>query len=487
MEFHLQDFLWFISFATVFILSLYSLIVAVRTRLKAFYWYFVFSFSLLIYLQFRSVYGNILITDNQFFLNFNHVIYWFIQVIYNCAYAIFFIHLLGVKKHLPKFEKQLKISISSIFVLSAIVALTAVIIADGILFRHYFQYVFSPLISIIGFIILYKIWEIPGKLKIFFFVGGLSYLVLVLFALITSLFDILGDFVTPMSIFYLGVILEQICMGFALGYFIEQLNNRYRDTLRQNLNLKNAHNKDLNLKLQQQSKRLNKMSAINKEQTVALLKSNYESKLNESRLSSLQSKMNPHFIFNALNSIKVYLIENDKRKAITYMNRFSKLLRKILESSRVEHISLREELEISKLYIEIENTRFNDNITFQLDVLVDDKMLNLSLPSLILQPFLENAFWHGLAPSKREKKLSIKVFEINNYIQLEIEDNGVGLTYNSATKLNNKIKKKSMGIQLTKERLEVYNQKYKTAYDFKISSKTLPENGTIVSLFFKEI
>ncbi len=235
MEFNLQNFLWHISFATLFILSLYSLIVAIRTNLKAFYWYFIFSFSLLIYLQFRSVYSTILSTDNPFFIHFNLVIYWFIQVIYNCAYAIFFLHLLDVKTYLPRFEKLLKISISSIFALSFIVACIAVISANGILFKHYFQYVFSPLISLIGFIILYKIWEIPGKLKIFFFVGGLSYLVLVLFALISSLLNIFqqeNPFITPMAIFYLGVIIEQICMGFALGYFIEQLNNKYRNTRR---------------------------------------------------------------------------------------------------------------------------------------------------------------------------------------------------------------------------------------------------------------
>ena len=201
----------------------------------------------------------------------------------------------------------------------------------------------------------------------------------------------------PLVYFYVGIIIEQICFGFALGYFTDQLNQKYRQTITQNLNLKNKHNEELTRKLKAQSKRLEQLAQDSKEKKVALVKSEYESKLNESRLSSLQSKMNPHFIFNALNSIKAFLIENDKRKAVDYMNRFSKLVRKILESSRIESISLEEELNILKLYIEIENTRFNNEIFFSVENSVQQNGLNIKIPPLILQPFVENAImaWLG--------------------------------------------------------------------------------------------
>ena len=220
-----------------------------------------------------------------------------------------------------------------------------------------------------------------------------------------------------------------------------------------------------------------------KEKKVTLVKSEYESKLNESRLSSLQSKMNPHFIFNALNSIKAYLIENDKRKAINYMNRFSKLVRKILESSRIEKVSLEEELEIIKLYVEIENTRFNNTIQFNIENSSNEKK-NVFLPPLILQPFIENALWHGLAPSGKEKKLSLKVLHNNGHTKVEIEDNGIGRSKSLSDHQQNKLKRKSMGMKMTQERLSVFNQKFNTNYYFEIIDKCEKERGTLVKLHF---
>jgi sensor histidine kinase YesM len=335
--------------------------------------------------------------------------------------------------------------------------------------------------------VLIKLWQIPGPLKIFFFIGGLTYMSCAILALVLTILN--GDngfdpkgFV-PLVPFYVGIIIEQICFGFALGYFTDQLNQKYRLTMTQNLNLKNEHNQKLTHKLEAQSKRLKQLAQDAKERKVALVKSEYEAKLNESRLSSLQSKMNPHFIFNALNSIKAYLIENDKRKAVDYMNRFSKLIRKILESSRIESISLEEELDILKLYIEIENTRFNNELFYSIENTVNPNNLNIKIPPLILQPFIENAIWHGLAPSEKNKKLHIKISENQNFVEVEIEDNGVGREQSFLSK-KSKLKKKSMGMKMTKERLKVFNEKFEKNHHFKIHDKQQPETGTVVTVFF---
>ena len=193
--------------------------------------------------------------------------------------------------------------------------------------------------------------------------------------------------------------------------------------------------------------------------------------------------MNPHFIFNALNSIKAYLIDNDKRKAINYMNRFSKLVRKILESSRIEKISLEEELDIIKLYVEIENTRFNNSIQFNIEDSSNEKK-NIFLPPLILQPFIENALWHGLAPSEKEKKLSLKVLHNNEHTKVEIEDNGIGRRKSLSDLRESKLKRKSMGMKMTQERLAVFNQKFNMEYYFEIIDKSEDETGTQVILHF---
>lgn len=489
MDFYPAHFFWHITTASLFLMVLFTLIIAIRTKLSAFYWYFIYSFFLLVYVQFSSSYESSFNLNSIIPNSIYPVLHWFIQVIYNCAYFYFFIHLLKTDKHLPQFSRWLRILIKSVFVTSIFMALLSLSIKNESIYVNYFSLGFTPFTSVLGLVCLYKLWKIPGHLKIIFFIGGLAYLVFALTALLLSKLEANALYneknLAPIVYFYIGIIIEQIAFGFALAYFIEQVNKKYHKTISQNLNLKSKHNKELEDKLRQQSEVLKSMALEAKEKEVALLKSKYESKLHESQLSSLQSKMNPHFIFNALNSIKAYLIENDKRKAINYMNHFSKLVRKILESSRIEIISLEEELEIIELYIQIENTRFNNSIQFILEKKTD-KMNDIFLPPLILQPFVENALWHGLAPSKNPKQLSLTVSNSNDFIQIQLEDNGVGRDFNLRKNKNTNFKKKSMGICMTQERLDVFNEKFNTAYQFKITDKTHSETGTTVYIDLKK-
>lgn len=490
MEFDPLNFLWHITAATLFLMTLFTFTIAIKSKLKPFYAYCVYSFFLLIYIIFNSSYhnfgGNIFGIGYDIHLTFR----WLVQVIYNCVYIFFFIYLLEIKKHLKEFEKQLRISVLSLFIFSFTLGVVSVMIGNGHLFEDYFKFVFTPIISIIGIVCLIKLWKIPGHLKVYFFIGGLFYLTFALTALLMSIFEINIDEnakgLAPLSYFYLGVIIEQIFFGFALAYFIQNINKNYKEALESNLHLKDKHNQELSKKLTEQSKQLKQMAEEAKAKKVAYIKSQYDAKLNESRLSSLQSKMNPHFIFNALNSIKAYLIDNDKRKAINYMNRFSKLVRRILESSRIESISLKKELEIIQLYVDIENTRFNNEIDFAILNLSKDEDLAVSLPPLILQPFVENALWHGLSGIDRDKKLRIRIKNDNDMPYIEIEDNGVGLNNSKKSKEAEKIKKKSMGIKLNQERLWVFNQKFNTNYSFEMANKNGETSGTIVRFYLKQ-
>ena len=251
------------------------------------------------------------------------------------------------------------------------------------------------------------------------------------------------------------------------------------------MKLKESHNVELSRKLEQQSAQLQKMAEEAKAKKIAYIKSQYDAKLNESKLSSLQSKMNPHFIFNALNSIKAYLIENDKRKAINYMNRFSKLVRKILKASRIETTSLQEELDMIQLYVDVENTRFNNEIDFTICNYTQKEVLSLGLPPLILQPFVENALWHGLSAKDGEKRLRIRILKKNNIPYIEIDDNGIGLESSRVRHKKDKIKDKSIGLKLNQERLWVYNQRFNTAYEFEIKEKKGKASGTFVRMYLK--
>jgi len=190
----------------------------------------------------------------------------------------------------------------------------------------------------------------------------------------------------------------------------------------------------------------------------------------------LRSQMNPHFLFNSLNSIKLYIINNEKKNAVHYLNKFSKLVRKILEASSLKEISLADELETVELYMNIENIRFSDEINFNVTIDDDIDIHTVKIPSLILQPFLENALWHGLSSKEGEKNIDLQVSRgKGNFIDISITDNGVGRDAAETIKKSKVLKRKSVGIAITKERLANFARDYHNTFDV-----------TIIDLFDKE-
>lgn len=184
----------------------------------------------------------------------------------------------------------------------------------------------------------------------------------------------------------------------------------------------------------------------------------------------LRSQMNPHFIFNSLNSIKLYIINNEKENAVYYLNKFSKLIRKILVASTEKEISLADELDTMKLYMNIENIRFSNEIYFDINIEDDINTARIKVPSMILQPFLENALWHGLSSKKEgQKKILLNVYQTNeDFVSISIEDNGVGRQRSAKIKNDKLLKRKSVGISLTKARLANFSKDYTSDYNIRI-------------------
>jgi LytS/YehU family sensor histidine kinase len=194
-----------------------------------------------------------------------------------------------------------------------------------------------------------------------------------------------------------------------------------------------------------------------------------EKKLLTLEQSMLRSQMNPHFLFNSLNSIKLYIINNEKKNAVHYLNKFSKLVRKILEASSVREIALAEELETVELYMNIENIRFNDEIQFEISVDEGIDTHLVKIPSLILQPFLENALWHGLSSKEGEKRIHLHVSrERSSYINITITDNGVGREESEKMKERRVLKRKSVGIDITRERLANFSKDFQNSFQVDI-------------------
>lgn len=166
----------------------------------------------------------------------------------------------------------------------------------------------------------------------------------------------------------------------------------------------------------------------------------------------LRSQMNPHFIFNSLNSIQKYIWENNEEDAAEYLSKFAKLMRGILENSAKDYIILAEEFNMLKLYLELEHKRSNGHFDYIINIDTSiDQHVTLT-PPLLLQPFIENAIWHGLNRKSTHGNLIINVKRKGNYIEFSVDDDGVGR--NNQNEQIKTIDKKSLGISITQQRIE---------------------------------
>jgi len=183
-------------------------------------------------------------------------------------------------------------------------------------------------------------------------------------------------------------------------------------------------------------------------------------KATESRLQSLRLQMNPHFLFNALNSIQQMILANEEMVATKYLSRFSKLLRSILIHSDKESISLREELDILKLYVELESVRFKEAFSYTIECDEDIDTDEVKIPTLLIQPFVENAIWHGLMHKEGMRQLKISFTDKDDHVQCIIEDNGIGRQAAREMKITSGQDKKhtSKGIAVSLERLKAMHK-----------------------------
>ncbi len=198
------------------------------------------------------------------------------------------------------------------------------------------------------------------------------------------------------------------------------------------------------------------------------IKTKFNKKLLESEAQLLQSQMNSHFLFNTLNSIKNYIVKNKTRLAVSYLNNFAILIRKVLNNSEHKFISLKEELETIRLYLSLESLRFEDRFVYNFDVDESIDPENTQVPPLLLQPFVENAIWHGLLQKEGKGEILIIVKKNDNKIQYIITDNGIGREMAKSIKSKSALNKKNFGLKLSEKRLESLKKIYGLNISFEI-------------------
>jgi len=204
-------------------------------------------------------------------------------------------------------------------------------------------------------------------------------------------------------------------------------------------------------------------------------------------LKSLRTQMNPHFIFNALNSVNSFIASNDERAANKYLSDFSQLMRSVLENSEEDFIPLSKEIDLLQLYVKLEHFRFKDK--FEYSVTVDESINvdNFMIPHMLLQPYVENAVWHGLRYKETKGKLEIDFTQINNErVAITITDDGIGRKKSKSLKTDNQLKQKSKGMGNIKKRISILNAMYDDKVDVTIEDVFENEEGTRVRLILKK-
>jgi len=339
-----------------------------------------------------------------------------IQVIVNVFYLKFAQIFLHAKTDFPKLNKAIHYAVALLIAI-VILQLTVLTINPFSTFEYYiiyFQRYFMIVFSLASY--AYILYNYKKRVILFLIAGSLFYL--------TG--AVLAMFFWELKLLMAGTAIEVFIFSLGIGYRVK--------------------------KVEQEKKSI-------------------EAEINKVRLTALRAQMNPHFIFNSLNSIRAYVISSETKKASDYLNKFARLIRLILHYSSKDTISLKEELEALTLYIELEQMRYRDDFGFELKVAPGIDTRRWFIPPLILQPYVENAIGHGLAPKNGEKKLLLEVAKSDGKILISIRDNGVGRNSSKAINTLKNSGHKSVAMELTKKRIDLAS-----------NNQTEKDNITIIDL-----
>lgn len=415
-------------------------------------------------------------------------------------YIFFTIELIEIKSQSRKIYKILKIWGVCCIIYAILYYVTFPLISAYS--EHIFITVRIVIFLLSAILITDIIRKIHSPVKFEFVFGSMVYFSGAIIATIRFIYKDLPfpwfyNFNAP-NYFEFGILIETTFFALALGKRIAY-NNEERQRIKEKLIDQMIANdklmKEMNMRLaieikDREEEILHKQEQINRQEK-RMLQVEFEKKYVQSEILARRMQINPHFIFNCLNSIK-YLIQSDQnKKATTYLVIFSRFIREVLETSQQNIISLKKELDIIENYLQLEKNRFNSDFSFEIRKKDHPLLANIYIPPLLLQPFVENAIWHGLLHSqKKEKMLNINLDISDNHVKIKIDDNGVGR--NKSSLRSEKKLNKSMGIALTNERIRLYNYYYNSKLNFTISDK-VDANGdplgtsVMVELFYEDI
>ncbi len=460
------------TLGALFILSVYHLLLYFQNRERLYLLYSGYTFFIILSQagRLKSGFLHTLTTPFGGLMDYSELY----TEIYYILYFFFAFQILQVRQEFPKWTRA---CMAAVYVLAGYCALKFLVFVFGapyeIVEKGY--YVFVVYMLVLSAIAYYLFFSLHNPLRYYIIVGSLILLVtsctsLILYEIYRQQGRNVG---MAYSILYAGFILENLLFSLGLGQNQKQIIEE-RNQAQQHLIAQLRENEQLReqvrLKMVHQMKAISQKAEADK---LDALKANYDKELTDLRMAALRSQMNPHFIFNALNSIKRYIIDNEKEQAVYYLNKFSKLIRMILAATSRPEVTLEEELQTALLYLDIENIRFGNQLHFTIEVSETVDPRQIKIPSLLLQPFLENAIWHGLSRKEGEKRLSIRMAaEGVGYLRIEMEDNGIGRQRAEMLKKDRLVNRESVGLRLTRERLDKFSESFRNPYTLEFRDLT---------------
>ena len=448
-------------------LGLYHLLLYFQNKDQAYLYYALYALLVFSYTFHRA--SNFVLADLAApYRPFIEFLYDPIKWLYATVYMFFAVSFVDLDRYFPKFIRYLKIFLKISLSFLGVLLLVAIALSNKKILDYGYNFGFLPIIFILSLYILFLIYRSKSPVKYYLLIGAGTYL------LVTSYSHYLTYTGRPFRVlFYAATAFEMILFALGLGHkqkLIMEEKNLWQTLIikehEKNLALKD----DLTKKLGEEvSDKIALINTLKREKRIAeqnKLAVAYSKQILQLRLQAVQAQMNPHFLFNALNAIKMFIIKNDQKQAVTYLTKFAKLIRMVLNHAKIAETSLKDELDLIKLYVDVENIRFNQSIDFKIDIDEHVDINQIKVPPMIFQALIENAIWHGLAPKKGEKKLQMHISKKMPYIKISIEDNGIGRkkAQDIQRQKNKTLKKESMGIKITEERLAVYTQAFKNKF-----------------------
>lgn len=400
---------------TLFFFFLYHFIIYYYNKNKTYLYYSIYSFLLFIFF-----FNHILVFDYHFY-NYTNKIFLLLAVSF---YFMFTRKIVQTEKNLQKWDKVLLKTIYSLIGLSTLLILSIIFFNKNVQTYLFFLIMLSAIvISIITSIKLLKIDQYYIKLFIF---GSLTFFIFLFVTLTIEVF-VLDEYILnfgfhKMFFLYTGTFIEFIV-------FAVLISNRYKE-------------------LSEKKARIDMIITKNKIES------------SELKMMTLKSQLNPHFLFNILNSINNLILKNQVEEASDFITKFARFIRNVLNNSNQTTITLHEEIANLKTYIALEKIRTNNGFEF-IDVIESNiNLMTTKVPPLFLQPYVENSIWHGISQIQGDKKIWLNVSKSNNYLYFNLVDNGIGINKSIELDKLNVYKNRGTSTESAKFRInKVFNTK----------------------------